>query len=204
MESTVSPVRPTEHAPWWNLLPFAVMCGGWLGPLLIFWLQVWGPLRPYAAAGPLSPAPGPYALALLLCFAAAWTPAGYFRPRGWEVDGRVYHVLGVRAFRSLVPDGDVVNRMRRRRNPDFRVIADRRAAAAFVQRTIDSERWHGVLLLPGVVTSAYAWQIGWRGWAAFLGIGNLVVNLYPMLLQRYTRARLHRLLSRPASSPPAE
>jgi Glycosyl-4,4'-diaponeurosporenoate acyltransferase len=175
------------------------MCGGWLGPLLIFWLQVWGPLRPFGAAGPPSPAPAPYALALAACVAAWWAPASYFRTRAWEADGAVYQALGVRAFRGLVPDGDVVNRRRRRRNPDFRVIADRGAAAAFVRRTVDSERAHGVLLLAGVVTSAYAWQIGWRGWAVFLGTGNLLVNLYPMLLQRYTRARLHRLLARPGT-----
>ena len=30
-----------------NLIPFASMAGGWLGPLLMFWLYVWGPLRPF-------------------------------------------------------------------------------------------------------------------------------------------------------------
>ena len=144
-----------------------------------------------------SPRPLPYALALLLCAAAAWMPAAYFRTRAWEADGRVYRALGVRAFRSLVPDGDVVNRRRRRRDPRFRVVAHRRGAAAFVARTVESERSHAVLLLAGIVTSAYAWQSAGGGGPSTWALGTWSSTCIPMLLQRYTRARLHRLLARP-------
>ncbi|HEX6371069.1 MAG TPA: hypothetical protein VF006_19280 [Longimicrobium sp.] len=185
-----------ERPPWWNQLPIALMSGGWLGPLVMFWLAVWGPMRPYDAAGPLSPSPVPYALALPFCFAAAWVPGRWLRPRRWEMGGRLYEALGVRAFRRLVPDGDWSNALRRRRDPHYRVVPHRRAAQAFVARNDAGERSHGVLLLVGLVSSVYAWQIGWRGWAAFIGIGNVLVNLYPMLLQRYTRARLFRLTAR--------
>jgi hypothetical protein len=186
---------PTEHAAVWNLVPIALMCG-WLGQLIIFWMAVWGPMRPFDAAGPLTPAPTAYALALPLCLAAGWAPAAYLRPRRWETDGRLYEMLGVRAFRRLVPNGDWVNRIRRRRDPHFRVVSHRRAAAAYVARTEEGERTHGVLLLAGLVSSVYARRIGWDGWCAFLTVGNVLVNLYPMLLQRYTRARLYRLLAR--------
>ncbi|HEU0301820.1 MAG TPA: hypothetical protein VFR37_20365 [Longimicrobium sp.] len=194
--ASARPVPAPEHAPWWNVLPIAVMSGGWLGPLALFWLAVWGPMRPYADAGPLTPGHAPYTAALALCVAAWWVPAAWLRPRRWEMDGGVYEALGVRAFRSLVPDGDRVNRARRGRDPHFRLVPHRSAAAAFVRRTEAGERGHGVLLLMGAVSSAYAWQIGWRGWAVYLGAGNLLVNLYPLLLQRYTRARLVRLLAR--------
>lgn len=186
-------------APWWNQVPIALMSGGWLGPLIMFWLAVWGPMRPFDAAGPLSPPPAPYTLALPLCIAVVWVPGGWLRPRRWEMDGRLYEALGVRAFRRLVPDGDWSNALRRRRDPHHRVVLHRAAAEAFVARTDASERSHGVLLLVGLVSSVYAWQIGWRGWAVFIGTGNVLVNLYPMLLQRYTRARLHRLLARRAA-----
>lgn len=147
-----------DPAPRWNGLPIVVMSGGWLGPLAMFWLSAWGPVRPYGAEGALSPRPLPYTLALAVCVAAWWLPAGWFRPRAREVDGRLYRALGVPAFRRLVPDGDWVNRVRRRRDPGFRVVPDRRAAAAFVRRTQESERGHTVLLLMGAVSSAYAWH----------------------------------------------
>ena len=43
-------------------------------------------------------------------------------------------------------------------------------------------------------SSMFAWRIGWTGWAFYLGIGNGLVNLCPVLLQRYTRARLQRVV----------
>jgi hypothetical protein len=46
-----------------------------------------------------------------------------------------------------------------------------------------------VLLALGIVSAVFAWNLGWHGWAAYLSLGNVVVNLYPILLQRYTRSR---------------
>ena len=178
-----------------NLLPFASMAGGWLGPLLLFWLYVWGPLRPFDyPQDNLAPSAATFTGALLLCVAVWWLPAAYYRIRPFERDGRLYEALGVRWFRRFVPDGDLANRWRRRHHSSFRVIPNRQAAERFVRRTELSEKSHLVLLLMGILSTAFAWEIGWRGWAWYLGTGNLAVNLYPVLLQRYTRARLHAVL----------
>lgn len=180
-----------------NLVPFAIMAGGWLGPLLMFWLYVWGPLRPFDyPAGALFPHPAVFALLFLACVALQWMPRAWFRLRGFERDGRIYEILGVRLFRLFVPDGDLANRLRRRRNPKYRLVGGRLAASAFVRRTEQSERGHLAFLAMGVLSVAFAWQIGWRGWAVYLGVGNVVVNLYPILLQRYTRTRLARIIRR--------
>lgn len=179
-----------------NLIPFAGMAGGWLGPLLMFWLYVWGPLRPFHyPSGDLLPS-----LPLLVaCFAGGvavwWMPASYFQVRAFEQNGRLYERLGVRHFRRLVPDGDWANRWRRRRDPAFRIIRNRRYARAFRHRTELSEKSHLVMLVLGGMSAAFAWRIGWLGWAAYLGAGNVIVNLYPVLLQRYTRARLTAVFS---------
>jgi hypothetical protein len=96
----------------------------------------------------------------------------------------------VRRFRWFVPDGDAANRLRRRRDPAFRIIRNRRYAEAFRRRTELSEKSRLVMLVLGSMSAAFAWTIGWSGWALYLAAGNVVVNLYPVLLQRYTRARL--------------
>ncbi len=175
-----------------NTIPFAIMAGGWLGPLLMFWLYVWGPLRPYSyPPGRLLPGPS-FALLVVGCAAVGWAlPRRYFRIHRFERTGRLYERLGVRAFRHVVPDGDLINRWVRRSIPGYRVVRGRRAVAAFVARTERSERGHAVLLMLGVVSAAYAWTLDWRVWALYLTAGNLLVNLYPILLQRYTRSRLH-------------
>src|SRR5687768_15903720 len=99
-----------------NLVPFAVMSGGWLAPLLMFWLYVWGPLRPFHyPAGDVAPPGAAFLASLLVCLASLWLPPSYFRIRSFERSGHVYEALGVRSFRWLVPDGDFANRWRRRR-----------------------------------------------------------------------------------------
>jgi Glycosyl-4,4'-diaponeurosporenoate acyltransferase len=180
-----------------NLIPFASMAGGWLGPLLMFWLYVWGPLRPFHYAdGDLLPSQ-PLGLTFFAAAVAVWwLPSSYYQIRAFEQSGRLYELMGVRLFRWFVPDGDAANKLRRRRRPGFRIIRSRRYAQAFLRRTELSEKSHLVMLALGSVTAVFAWRIGWTGWAMYLGVGNVLVNFYPVLLQRYTRARLLRVLAR--------
>jgi hypothetical protein len=180
-----------------NIVPFASMAGGWLGPLLMFWLYIWGPLRPYAyEREPLLPSAW-FVLVAVACISLWWLlPRAYYEIRGFERTGRIYRAVGVLLFRRFAPNGDLANRWERRANPNFRVIGGRRAANEFVARTEDSERGHIVLLALGMVSAAYAWRVGWHGWAYYLSVGNVLVNVYPILLQRYTRARLFMVLQR--------
>jgi len=59
-----------------------------------------------------------------------------------------------------------------------------------------SEKSHLMMLVFGVMSAGFAVAIGWTGWAIYLTAGNVLVNLYPILLQRYTRARLCVVLRR--------
>lgn len=179
-----------------NIIPFAMMAGGWIGPLLMFWLYVWGPLRPFDySPAEVAPSLALFVASFLICLTPWWLPAAYYEVRRFERSGRLYELLGVRLFRRVVPDGDYANRWRRREQPSFRVISNRRLAAAFAERTKLSEKSHLVLLLIGMASSVFAWQIGWRGWAVYLAAGNVPVNVYPVFLQRYTRARIFRILA---------
>ncbi|MBY6204020.1 glycosyl-4,4'-diaponeurosporenoate acyltransferase CrtO family protein [Halomonas denitrificans] len=195
---------PTERAGSaasrnFNLLPFAIMAGGWLAPMAMFRLHVWGPLRPFDyPRGDLMP--GPWFVLLSVGAIGLWRvlPHAYFRIRHFERLQRPHDRLGIRTFRKWVPDGDLANRWARRLDPGHRIIRDRRTAEAFVDRTIDSERGHVVLLALGLLTAGHAIAIGWTGWALFLTFGSVVVNVYPILLQRATRVRLEAALSRPS------
>ena len=180
-----------------NLLPFALMAGGWLAPLLMFWLYVWGPLRPFAyPAGDLLPH-WRFGVLAAACISLWWLlPAGYFRIRRFERSGTFYERLGVLHFRKLAPDGDWANRWERHRDPQYRIVRGRRSAQAFLARTEASERGHVVLLLLGAASAAWALAIGWPGWALYLSLGNVAVNVYPILLQRFNRARIEALLRR--------
>ena len=195
MQSEPPLLDPPTHGL--NIVPFASMAGGWLGPLVMFWLYVWGPLRPFAYPdGDLLPGIW-FLIPVAACIALWWVlPDRYFRVQGFERSGRIYEWLGVRTFRKFAPDGDFANRWERRKDPGFRMISSRKSAADFIVRTRQSERGHIVLLALGVVSTAYAWSVGWHGWAVYLAAGNILVNFYPIVLQRYTRGRIERLLRR--------
>ena len=174
--------------------PIAVMSALFLTPLVIFWLRVWGPLRPFDVAE--VPAPSLVALiaSVAVCFTAARPPASYFAVRGFERDGRLYRAIGVRHFRKVVPNGDWMNRSRRRHDRGYRLIGSHADAVNWLPKTEASERSHLVLMLAGIASAAYAASVGWTMWAITLTVGNLVTNVYPVLLQRYTRARLMRVM----------
>jgi hypothetical protein len=195
---TKAPALPSFHdESKANLLPFAVVCAAWVVPLLKFWAMVWGLFRPFDyAGGDVAPRPWAFAAGCIVCAAVWWLPVSYYRIRRFERDGRVYELLGVRLFRMLVPNGDLVNRWRRRQDPRFRVITNDASAEAFLGRTIVGEKTHLVSFVIGVASSSFAWQIGWLGWAIYLFGANVLFNVYPILLQRYTRARIGRLLTR--------
>lgn len=173
------------------------MCAGFLAPLLRFWAGVLGFIAP--AGAPPVDAASHVAWFLVICGASVatwWLPRSWYRPRPFERNGRIYEYAGVRLFRCLVPNGDWVNAWRRRQNPSFRIVPNYGTAIQLFQRTIIGEKSHIVLLCFGAASAAYAWELGWRSWGMYLFVANLLANLYPILLQRYTRARIHRMIGR--------
>ncbi len=195
--AAAQPAELPTKADGMSAIPLVLMSGGWLGPVFMFWMYAWGPLRPFAyPAGDFAPPVLVFVLALAICFGLAWVPAAYYRIAAFERSGRIYELLGIRLFRKIVPDGDLANRWRRRTEPAQKMIHHRAHAAAFVQRTEQSEKGHLVLLALGLYSAAHAAAIGWWGWATFISVGNLLVNLYPIMLQRYTRGRITRMFRR--------
>lgn len=200
---TRAPALPSFHdESKANLIPFGVVCAAWLAPLLKFWAMIWGVFRPPDSTV-VAPQLWSFLAACLLIAGFWWLPSSYYRTRSFEANGRVYELLGVRVFRMFVPNGDFVNLWRRRRDPRFRVISSYHSAETYFRRTIIGEKTHLVSFAVGCASSMFAWHIGWAGWAAYLAGGNVLFNVYPILLQRYTRARLVRALARSRRHPPA-
>jgi hypothetical protein len=192
--------RSARAFSWHDFLPIAAISGGWLGPIVLFWLSAFGPLRAFEDAADPTPHVGWFLAGLAACVLPRWMPAAWFAARDWE-RGRLYERLGVRWFRQWVPDGDRANRSRRQRDPSHRLIRGQASASAFVERTIGGEVGHLILLVAGVLTTVYAASIGHTAFAIFVTAGNVVLNVYPILLQRYTRARIASVLARRSPSP---
>lgn len=185
----------SDYAKRLNIVPIALFCL-WLGATVSFWLQAFGPLRSFDRASPNS-APFWWLVGSLLAgYGIRFLPPSWYRVRSFEANGRIYERLGVKAMRAVVSNGDLVNRIVRRRFPGYRVhaFADRIEKVSDDGRT--NERSHLIFFAGGMVVAFYALRIDWVDWAAWLAITNLAANLYPALVQRYTRARLQPIALR--------
>jgi hypothetical protein len=166
----------------------------WLTPLVQFWGAALGPLRPHGyPTGDFAPSLGHFVAGLAACFLPLALPARYYAswegPRG----RRALEALGVRQFKRIATNGDVVNRFGRREDSGYRRVRDTASAGAWAREARGAERNHLVFLLMGLLTAAHAWRIGWLGWAAGLTASNVIFNAYPILLQRYNRIRASRV-----------
>ena len=133
-------------------------------------------------------------LTLLGVVLGACLPAGHFRLRRAEAGGRIYAALGVRRFRSLVTYGDPMVRLMRRIAPESYGQLQYATLAERERRTRKTERIHSAMLLSSLPTATWAVLADAPWFAAYLLAANIPMNVYPIMLQRYTRARLGRIL----------
>jgi hypothetical protein len=176
-------------ADWWRLLPALAIVTAILCVALLPWAS-WmaGPGARWACASGC--------VLAAVVFAALRPSAGFYRLRQFEASGEFYGRLGVRFFRRFVILGDYFNRVTRWRLPDYRLVR----SAADVQRAERlgrlNERVHVTILVLLLPPTCWALVSREYGSAAGLILFNGLFNLYPALLQRYTRARLDRLARR--------
>lgn len=132
-------------------------------------------------------------LTVLCVLVGACLPRSYFRLRRAEADGRVYAAIGVRRFRNIVAYGGPMVRLMRRLDPAAYTRLNKSTLTERERRTRKTEKIHCAMLL-GTIPSA-VWAVLQREYwfAAYLLAANVPMNVYPILLQRYTRARLERL-----------
>lgn len=116
-------------------------------------------------------------------------PERYHALRRFEFDGRLYERLGVRIVKQLLRRGPLAVF-----NPDLHLPAEQTPAnlARLDQRMRDAEASHAILL---GLTLAVVVNAACRGWWAAAGwtlLFDVLINGYPVILQRYNRALLKR------------
>ena len=114
-------------------------------------------------------------------------PEGYHALRGFERDGRLYELLGVRLFKRLLRRGPLAVF-----NPDLHLPAEPTPAnlAHLNQRMRDAEASHFILVVVMLGVVVHAAARGWWGAAGWTLLFNVLLDGYPVMLQRYNRALL--------------
>ena len=156
----------------WIVLLSAV----WLLPTVLFLIEL--------ARTPLFvPVIATALLAGLAGWFAGWR---YWRLRDWEP--RLYQVLRVRQFGHFVIRGRHLQRF----DPGSRLR--RSGLAERVYMTTMGERIHLAALaasLPLLIAALWRRSLPW---ALYFTLGNVVLNVYPIFLQRWLRGRLARVM----------
>lgn len=113
--------------------------------------------------------------------------ARFHRLRPFERTGRVYERLGVRVAKSIARRPPITwfnpgLRLPHQRTPEQLALLDRRMRTA--------EASHTIAFVLSAAVAAHALVRGWWAAVAWTLLFDVVLNAYPILLQRYNRALL--------------
>jgi hypothetical protein len=117
-------------------------------------------------------------------------PEWYYRPANFEKSGRVYELSGVRLFRKLVRRGPLHILA-----PAMEYTGQRAYLPSLEQETRIAESIHLIAFFATLLLIVFAMIKGRLGSAGWLLLFNVLLNVYPMALQRYNRIHLKKLLS---------
>jgi hypothetical protein len=177
---------------WRNRLNYAILLlpGQWLGLMAFYWLRFYSPFRAAAFEVTFPPLPA-FILGCVLSLLPFLLPMRYFVPFEFE-RGAFYPRLGLRWFRYIAPDGDLVKRVLKRIQPGYRVINNRASLKKHIEGTYSNERWHLAFFIAGTLTSMHALITHQYVMGLLLILANVCFIMFPVMHQRYKRARLHR------------
>jgi hypothetical protein len=116
-----------------------------------------------------------------------------YRCQPFEQSGRLYRWMGVHIFKRLM-----ASRLWRAFNPDFRWTGRQTGLAAWKQTTCDAETAHALVFVLVLLITGYVAGKGWLSTAGWLLLFNILINGYPVMLQRLNRARIEMVLQRHA------
>lgn len=118
-------------------------------------------------------------------------PSQYYAFKDFEGDGQVYERLGIRLFKSIVRRGPLAIFSPTLRFPKEKTIP---ALQYLDQEMRKAEAGHVVIFLLVLLFVGYYLLRGWFDGAAWMLVFNVIINGYPIMLQRYNRIKLQELI----------
>ena len=103
---------------------------------------------------------------------------------------------GVTLAQRYAQNGTIINRIIRKKIPGYKTVYDKRTMEAQYKKTYEFEKFHFLALLFFLLTTVFAFITSYYLWSLMLIVTNIIYNVYPILLQHYTRLRITSLLKR--------
>ncbi|RYU90782.1 hypothetical protein EWM62_09055 [Mucilaginibacter terrigena] len=106
---------------------------------------------------------------------------------------KFYEGFGIKFIRKFVQNGELANRLLRKKDPQYKLIKDKAHAAQYMRTIVMYERFHFLCFTFFLLTGVYAVISRQYAFFAIILIANVVYNVCPILLQQYNRTRVLRL-----------
>ncbi len=107
---------------------------------------------------------------------------------------KFYKKIGVTFIKKFTQEGDFINRLIKKKYPQYSVIKNRALMSKYLQKTYHFERFHLQLFVLFLSTATYALIEKDYKWAILITFNNVIFNVYPNLLQQYNRLRLKMVI----------
>ena len=131
---------------------------------------------------------------LAVSMLAGFLPNAFFDAIQLGQTTAIYKKIGIRFVKKYTQDGDLINRLIRRKFPRYRVFDGNGSIQKHLAKAYAMEKIHFIMFLFFLLTSIYALARGHVWWAIFITMNNLAFNLYPNFLQQYNRLRFRHLM----------
>ena len=118
--------------------------------------------------------------------------SSYFNCHRIEDEGKIYKYLGVRFFRKLL----VLSGWERSRKKETPIRESLILLEYYEYRTRTSEFGHGIIAIIIAIITVYvcmAYSFKQTIWLIFF---NIFLNIYPIIVQRYNRPRVRRVINK--------
>ncbi len=117
-----------------------------------------------------------------------YLPQKYYKAKPLEKNGRIYRYAGVHYFKKLVAKGFLANLA------SIRFDGKRSRIDSYYRETQWGELLHLFMFVMISLLALYALVQRWYDAILYLMVFNILLNGYPVLLQRYNRFRLEKVI----------
>ena len=114
----------------------------------------------------------------------------YYHTKPFERTGQVYEHLGIRLFKKLVRRGPLSIFSPTLRFPEEKTVS---ALQGLLNEMRQAETGHALIFVLMLLFAGYAALKGWLDAVAWMLLFNILINGYPIMLQRYNRIKLQEL-----------
>ena len=115
----------------------------------------------------------------------------YYHTKPFERTGQVYERLGIRLFKKLVQRGPLAIFSPTLRFPKEKTVS---ALQGLLNEMRKAETGHALIFVLVLLFVGYAALKGWLDAVVWMLLFNILINGYPIMLQRYNRIKLQELV----------